>query len=73
MYACVWLFHVAELTVFIYIHGPAIVLQSTRPTSQKANWNRLNVREMSQLRFTAKLAKLRKAGVRYRATARFLE
>ena len=39
-----WLFHVAELIVFIYIHGPAIVLQSTRPKSQKANWKRLNVR-----------------------------
>ena len=55
MYASLWLFHVAELTVFIYIHGPAIVLQSTWPTPQKANRKRLNVRELSQLRFTAKL------------------
>ncbi len=48
MYACMWLFYVAELTLLIYIHGPAIVPQSTRPTSQKANRKRLNMRELYQ-------------------------
>ena len=65
MYACVWLFHIAELTLLIYIHGPAIVLQSTRPTSQNANWKRLNARELSQLRFMAKSVRLSKAEFRY--------
>ena len=73
MYARVWLFHVAELTVFIYIHGPAIVLQSARPKSQNANRKCLKRERTVPVAFQGEIARLRKAEVRYRATARFLE